>query len=451
MKKKILCSFLALLVINLSIPHVAWAAEPTTSGNCGPSNNESSVTWELDIDSGTLTIKGTGKMGDYDDDSQPWDSVIGKIQSVVIENGVTSIGNWAFCECGKLTSVIIPESVTSIGSSAFIRCIRLNSVSIPDHISSISDFAFADCSNLESVTISANVTSIEECAFYGCSSLTSVTIPESVTSIGENAFMECSKLNAFFYKDRLAIADAKVPEETVKIAYTVNKAQNTPGKTEVTLVSTTKEVTIPCNAMGEGYKITANNTADKDNKVTITHNFYEKIVESTSDNLGGTEHKCTNCEHKYWTDFTRDKAYNQTAMSDGETIYHYCNHNGLAAETTVDVGDGQTLNVFLQDPLQVLKKNDNQVLGIAVEYVPEGSARYKELMRQVDGRHPIEHIKFFNVHPTVNGIPITGELDNSIYMEYEIPYGWNERDLEIILVKDDDDQEFIEKVLRDRR
>ena len=68
-------------------------------------------------------------------------------------------------------------------------------------------------------------------------------------------------------------------------------------------------------------------------------------------------------------------------------------------------------------------------------------------MRKVDGKHPIEHIKFFDVYPTVSGTHVIGELTNSIYMEYEIPNGWDERDLEMILVKDSDNQEFDEKVL----
>ena len=134
-------------------------------------------------------------------------------------------------------------------------------------------------------------------------------------------------------------------------------------------------------------------------------------------------------------------------MPDGETVYHYCTHNGLAAETTVDVGDGQVLRVFLQDPLGVLKKNESDKLDIVVTYIKEGSARYNELMSQVDDDHPIEHINFFEVYPTVNGERIEGELSDYVYMEYEIPEGWDESDLEMILVRDGDDQEFDEKVL----
>ena len=177
------------------------------------------------------------------------------------------------------------------------------------------------------------------------------------------------------------------------------------------------------------------------------HKYAVRTFASNETALGGTMHKCANCGDEYWTDFTKDDAYAQTRMPNGETIYHYCTHNGLAAETTVDVGDGQTLKVFLQDPLGVLKEDATKNLGIAVTYIEEGSARYNELMSQVDDDHPIEHIKFFNVYPTVNGVPKTGALKGSIYMEYEIPDGWDEEDLEMILVQDGDDQEFDETVL----
>ena len=91
MKKKILCLLLALLVINLSIPHVAWAAdEKPTSGNCGVAGKESSVTWAFDDESGTLTISGSGRIKDYSyPNTTPWYGHIENIKSVIIESGVT--------------------------------------------------------------------------------------------------------------------------------------------------------------------------------------------------------------------------------------------------------------------------------------------------------------------------------------------------------------------------
>ena len=109
---------------------------------------------------------------------------------------VTSIGEYAFCQCSGLTSVTIPNSVTSIGSSAFQLCSRLTSITIPNSVTSIGDYAFSGCYGLTSVTIPNSVTSIGKSAFGGCKGLTSVTIPNSVTSIGYEAFHNCSGLTS---------------------------------------------------------------------------------------------------------------------------------------------------------------------------------------------------------------------------------------------------------------
>ena len=156
------------------------------------------VTWTLS-DDGTLTISGT-EMPDYEYGSRynniPWYIQRDKIQKVIIEKGVTNIGNNAFIDCSGLTSIAIPNSVTSIGMDAFSFCSGLTSITIPNSVTSIGKRAFYNCSNLTSITIPNFVTSIGDGAFYGCSGLTSITIPNSVTSIGERAFIFCSGLTS---------------------------------------------------------------------------------------------------------------------------------------------------------------------------------------------------------------------------------------------------------------
>ena len=147
-----------------------------TTGDC---------TWTLD-ENGLLTISGNGAMGNYTSSSiLPWGT---DIKSVVIENGVTSIGNYAFYQCTYLTSVPIPDSVTSIGDSAFDKCVYLTSITIPNSVTTIDRYAFYNCQSLTSVTIGNSVTSIGLSAFVNCTNLKSVTIPNSVTSIGNFAF-----------------------------------------------------------------------------------------------------------------------------------------------------------------------------------------------------------------------------------------------------------------------
>ena len=102
---------------------------------------------------------------------------------------VTSIGDNAFRNVSCLNSIIIPNSITRIGNYAFYNC-ELGSVIIPNSVTSIGDYAFYHC-GLSSVTIPNCVTSIGNYTFSECRKLTSVTIPNSVTSIGDNAFEGC--------------------------------------------------------------------------------------------------------------------------------------------------------------------------------------------------------------------------------------------------------------------
>ena len=115
------------------------------SGSCGEN-----VTWTLTAD-GTLTISGTGTMTDYANSGSPWYSCRGAIKSVVIQQGVTSIGDLAFWDCSGLTSVTIPDGVTSIGGDAFSGCAALTSVTIPGSVTNVGQDAFYNCSSLTDI------------------------------------------------------------------------------------------------------------------------------------------------------------------------------------------------------------------------------------------------------------------------------------------------------------
>ena len=116
------------------------------------------------------------------------------IKTVKIQNGVTSIGDYAFDNCTSLTSIEIPSGVTSIGDGAFAYCTSLTSIEIPSGVTSIRDYAFDNCTSLTSIEIPSGVTSIRDHAFDNCTSLTSIEIPRGVTSIGNSAFKNCTSL-----------------------------------------------------------------------------------------------------------------------------------------------------------------------------------------------------------------------------------------------------------------
>ena len=159
------------------------------SGTCG-----SDMTWILYEDGG-LVISGTGKMSLWGGGGSPWYDSRRSVKTVVMEDGVTDIGDFAFCECSKLTDVVIPDSVTRIGAAAFYGCSSLTGAVIPRNVTSIGRCAFLECIALESVTIPEGVTSIEDSAFIGCSKLDQVVIPDSVTSMGSRVFGGCSSLS----------------------------------------------------------------------------------------------------------------------------------------------------------------------------------------------------------------------------------------------------------------
>ena len=159
----------------------------------------------------TLTIRGTGAMKDHGEDPwhDNWYNYRTQITQVIIENGVTDIGNWIFSNCSNLVSIDIPESVTRIGDASFFRCINLISIDIPESVTRI-ESAFSGCSNLTSINIPSGVTSIESGTFYDCSKLTSIEIPENVISIGNSAFYGCSKLTSI-----------TIPENVTSIGFSV--------------------------------------------------------------------------------------------------------------------------------------------------------------------------------------------------------------------------------------
>lgn len=164
------------------------------SGTCGAQGDN--LTWTLD-EKGTLTIKGEGLMEDYPDggENPSWGIYFKKISSVVIQDGVTSIGESAFCECTNLTSVTLPQSMTSIGDCAFWECTNLTSpITIPEGVTSIGYLTFSGCTSLPSITLPASLTSIEVWAFAACESLTTIIIPANVTNIESSAFADCTGL-----------------------------------------------------------------------------------------------------------------------------------------------------------------------------------------------------------------------------------------------------------------
>ena len=155
-------------------------------GKCGDN-----LTWTFS-DKGVLRISGKGRMIDYDwDNLPPWKEL--QYSYVIIDDGVTSIGNCAFLGGQNLITADIPESVEEIGISAFHDCSKLKEISIPEKVTEIQPKTFYSCEELQAVVI-PNIVSIGNDAFVNCLKLTDLQLPDSLVSISSGAFLACKSI-----------------------------------------------------------------------------------------------------------------------------------------------------------------------------------------------------------------------------------------------------------------
>ena len=210
-KSKILAFLLTVTLVLSILPGLKVNAD--ASGACGDN-----LTWTYVDSTQTLTISGTGDMYNYEFDETPWFSQSDSIKTIIIGQGVTSIGKYAFSPCTNAESITIPEGVKTIGDHAFFGCDSLNNVEFPSSVDKLGEGAFTSCNNLSNITIKGKITDvgygafaetaitdipsglepteIPFCLFGACDKLTTITIPNSVTSIGEDAFVNCFNLTS---------------------------------------------------------------------------------------------------------------------------------------------------------------------------------------------------------------------------------------------------------------
>lgn len=116
--------------------------------------------------------------------------------SIIIPNGVKSIGEYAFKQCSFLTEIVIPDSVTDLGDGAFRFCHNLKTVELGSGIKSIGNYAFHQCSSLTEINLPEGITTIGDQTFLDCKSLTYVKIPNSVKTVYNGAFSFCENLTS---------------------------------------------------------------------------------------------------------------------------------------------------------------------------------------------------------------------------------------------------------------
>lgn len=190
---------------------VGLVTAEAADGKCGPD-----AYWTLD-EYGILVITGTGAITE-----SPWDKDI--VYELVIEEGITSIGDGVFAEMHELSSVQLPASLVSIGREAFYKCDWIRSLTMGTHVVTIEDSAFSHCEFLDYIELPDTLETIGNNAFF-CCDFSEVKIPASVTSIGETAFGDCGSLwQIAFLGDPPAIGDNAFSEVEARVLYPIGNS-----------------------------------------------------------------------------------------------------------------------------------------------------------------------------------------------------------------------------------
>lgn len=217
MKKRLISLLLAFSMMLTFLP--AGAVSAFAEGNLGPYDCGESVTATLSPNSDgdgtyTLTIKGNGPMANYNgyktssnDSCAPWCEKIQNITRLIVEDGVTTLGDnilyYSYSDNSgyhsfhpNLREVELPEGLSCIGASAFCDSPELTEVKIPSTVTKIEQSAFSGCTGLKEIELPPQLEEVGYSSFYGCSGLTEITIPSSVKTIRSGAFEECYNLES---------------------------------------------------------------------------------------------------------------------------------------------------------------------------------------------------------------------------------------------------------------
>ncbi len=181
-------------VTDLSHATISADAFPTPTDTCGDD-----ITWEFNFIRGELKITGTGAIPDYENSTAPWADYKYNIESVVISEGITSVGKFAFRNYPNLAVVTLPSTVKEIRERAFEYCSSLTILKLSQNLTNIGENAFA-YSGLPSIVIPDSVQTIERQAFMSCASLESVVLGKGLTAFGERVFQECKALTSVEFR-----------------------------------------------------------------------------------------------------------------------------------------------------------------------------------------------------------------------------------------------------------
>jgi len=369
--RRLLSAVIAVALVLCALPAVPVQVHAAVSGTCG-----ANARWSFDSSTGKLTISGTGAMIHNGSGNLPWSSYVDSITSIVIEPGITSIGNYAFyemsavrtvsipdtvrtigtaafCWCENLTAVDIPASVTSIGESAFWCCLDLAEVTfheglqtigesafmgcrlitelvLPETLQEIEYWAFGDCTDLVSVNIPGGVSQLPDAAFSGCTSLKTVELNEGLQSIGRSAFAYCFELaNVTIPGSVESIGDTAF--YLCSVLETVKFTGNPPVVSDTAFASAVATISYPaCNPAWNAYVGTQySGTLSWQSYSVEGHSYVDTVVAPTCLHWGYTQHQCSDCGETYMDTYLDALGHNwDSGMTSGSKTTYTCTRCG---------------------------------------------------------------------------------------------------------------------------
>ncbi len=164
------------------------------------------IIWRIEDD--TLIISGEGRITDFDSPDAPaWSKFKHRIKSVLVEEGITHIGNFSFKDLQNTESVTLPSTLLSVGDYAFSGLVKLKEITVPESVVSIGINAFSYCASLKEVFIPDSVLEIGYEAFYGLASLKEVRLSPKVKTLQPNTFAYAENLEKVYLPEGLEYID----------------------------------------------------------------------------------------------------------------------------------------------------------------------------------------------------------------------------------------------------
>ena len=178
-----------------------------------------SIQAAFDIDTGILTLSGTGSTGDFSQNVRPsWDCYRDQATQIQITSGITQIGSAAFYGFSKVTSVSLPDTLEGISDGAFAECTSLTSVSLPDSVSRIGNFAF-QATQITSLTLPASLTTLSDKMLFGCEWLQELLVsPENPSYLSVDGVVFTKDMTTLcLYPPARSAQSYKVPDSVKTI------------------------------------------------------------------------------------------------------------------------------------------------------------------------------------------------------------------------------------------